>query len=121
MSSSIGPVNTGKPKFGECRYCFEENHDRDHGFSFEWHYRMRGPICGHKLHKFKSAMIPSRHNRLRPLLLADNQDNYWYRRACLPDFCGEFGEKSLLAFAGMGRMEDDQIAEAIAKIEQMPR
>ena len=48
-SGSIGPVDFSKPKHGQCRYCYEEFHDRETHFYFAGGVRMVGPVCKHRL------------------------------------------------------------------------
>ena len=90
--SSMGPVNTKHPKFGECLYCWDENYTRDNGYSFDSRYKMVGPVCKHRLHPFKKHEIQSHYNafvdRLRTNFNIYNT-NYWYKRALLPDWWGE--------------------------------
>lgn len=93
--SSMGPVNATKPKHGECRYCWDENHSRDTAFHFESRQRMIGPVCGHRLRAPKRAWPQFKNNRAHDQLRRGHPEyltDYWYRRAMLPDFCGEFGE-----------------------------
>jgi hypothetical protein len=115
MSSSFGPVQTAKPKHGECRYCFDENHTRDTGASFESRWRMIGPVCGHRLRPFKRFAKLPQINRSRAAKLSEGAD-YWTRRAWLPDYCGEPGERSRLELAGMGRMDDAQVEAVLSNI-----
>ena len=112
MSSSLGPIDKGHPRYGECRYCWEENHTRDTGFYFEPRQRMVGPVCGHRLHPPKRVTKAHAYNSLNAQLRVGK--GYWYRRACLPDYCGEFGELSDPRLAGMSKWEDEQVERALA-------
>ncbi len=82
MSSSFGPVNPGRPKQGECRYCWDENHTRLTGTYFESRVRMVGPTCRHRLlpaksliKQFQSNAFHTDQRRKRPKM------KYWGRRA----------------------------------------
>lgn len=118
MSSSFGPVQTGQPKFGECRYCWDENFDRDRHFFFEARQHMIGPVCGHRLKHPKRADKPTRISRFRLRQIRKGALSYWERRANLPDYCGEFGEKSLLALAGLHHMSNKDAEAAVARAKQ---
>ncbi len=119
MSSSIGPVQTGRPKFGECRYCWDENWSRDHGLVMDSRSHMVGTVCGHRLHKPKRAWKQFRKNRIIIKQMSNPKfQNYWMRRALLPDYCGEFGEKSLLALAGLRYMDDEDAEAAVQRAKQ---
>jgi hypothetical protein len=56
--SCFGPLQGGKPKYGECVYCWDENWARDHHLFFEPRQRMIGPVCGHRLHAPKHVIKP---------------------------------------------------------------
>lgn len=113
MSSSFGPVQRGRPRFGECRYCWDENWTRAHGFYFEWRQRMVGPVCGHRLKCPKQTAKPSRHNRANAFLRQERAGDYWYRRAQQPDYVGEFGERRIgFGLEGLHKLSSDE-AEAL--------
>ena len=92
--SSFGPINETHPRFGECRYCWDENWARDHSFVFESRSRMIGPACGHRLHAPKHHSTQLQTNRFNEgqRRLTGRWQDYWHRRALLPDYCGDFGE-----------------------------
>jgi hypothetical protein len=101
----MGPIQTGKPRFGECVYCWAENHTRKNGAYFEARQRMIGPICKHhllpparatkqfKINRFHGECLEKRGGR--PLDDRMSDEFYWYIRAMWPDFCGEPGELSI--------------------------
>lgn len=93
MSSSFGPVNTTHPRFGECLACWEENHTRRTGFYFESRVPMINRPCGHRLLPPNHIPKQLRINRINDFLRASGRyEDYWSRRALLPDYCGELGE-----------------------------
>lgn len=112
MGSSFGPVQTAKPKHGDCLYCFDENHTRDTGYCFESRFQMVGPVCGHRLRPFKRFAKPSRLNRYRTSALSETNE-YWNRRALLPDYCGEPGERSNPLLAGLHKMDSAEAEAAV--------
>ena len=92
--SSFGTVNDLHPRFGECLYCWDENWTRDHQFSFESRSRMVGQVCGHRLHAQKRHALQHSLNAMNDetRMLPGRWQDYWHRRALLPDYCGEFRE-----------------------------
>ena len=62
-------------------------------FVFESRSRMIGPICGHRLHKPKHHIVQFRENAINEQMRQDPRyQEYWNRRALLPDYYGEPGE-----------------------------
>jgi hypothetical protein len=96
MSCSVGPIQRGRPKFGECVYCWDENWGRRKHFYFEPRQHMIEPVCGHLLEKPRRTAKQFQMNRTRNAIRAQRAEEgtltYWYRRAMLPDYCGEPGE-----------------------------
>jgi hypothetical protein len=90
--SSFGPVQPGRPKHGECCYCWDENWARRRHFYIEPRQRMVGPVCGHRLEKPRRTEKQFRLNRFHNERRAAGGLDYWQRRALLPDYCGEPGE-----------------------------
>lgn len=97
MSSSMGPVNMAPRRFGECRECWDENWTRTTGGFFESRVRMVGRVCGHRLKKPDNKRLAkqSKINRMFEKWRSEDgpyMNEYWARRALLPDYCGEPGE-----------------------------
>jgi hypothetical protein len=95
--SSFGPVNTTRRKFGECCTCWDENHSRDTAHFFESRQRMIGAVCGHRLKAVKRPTPQFRINAINQRLreepsLPHYREDYWAKRALLPDYCGEYRE-----------------------------
>ena len=109
--SSFGPINTSRPRFGECRYCWDENWARRHHTYFESRNHMIGPVCKHRLLPAKNTCKQHQINRTRAERLPE-MEGYWERRAWLPDYCGEPGELSDPRLAGLSEL-DSSSAELI--------
>ena len=106
--SSFGPVQTGKPRHGECLYCWDENHTRETGTYFESRVPMVGPVCRHRLKPAKRTRKQFKTNRIREEILNTEDLAYWNRRAWLPKYCGEFGELVLGTPGNLIRIEGMQ-------------
>lgn len=116
MSSCFGSIQTGSPRFGECCYCWDENFDRKNSFYFEQRQRMIGPVCGHRLLSPKRTVKQFKYNlQTQELRQKKPDEGYWYKRAHLPEYYGEFGELSDPHLAGLNRMEDEEAEEAIKR------
>ncbi len=114
MSSSIGPVQRGKPRHGQCAACWDENFFRKHGYYFEWRVPMVNKPCGHRLLPPRRTIKASQASRINARR-RDEVAGYWERRSLLPDYCGEPRELSSLALAGL-RWMDDAGAEAAVEL-----
>ncbi len=111
MSSCVGPINTGHPKFGECLYCWDENFARETHYYFESRQRMIGPVCKHRLHPAKRAAKQFKINAIRGSVR--KVKGYWNQRAWLPDYYGEPGELNTMELAGIRHMSNGEAREAV--------
>lgn len=126
MSASFGPVQAGRPRYGECVACWDENHHRLTGALLDPRPKMVCRYCKRRLAPAQRALPQFRLNAVKQEMRERydrwttlfGRENYWMRRALLPDCCGEPGELSLLKFAGFFAMSTAEAA-AVAR-SQVP-
>jgi hypothetical protein len=64
QNDSMGPCQRGRPRHGECVFCWDENWTREWGFYFGSRPTMVGPVCKHRLRRARRTTPQVKANRI---------------------------------------------------------